>query len=192
MGLLTTKIPKAKAKRVISHAIILAASIVITIILLDNKVIHHFLEYVSGVNFFLAALLSGALFTSIFTTPIAIASLIILGQEHSPLAVSLIAACGSVIGDAILLKFIRQDVLSDVEVFTKPFTSKKLRHTFKSKLLFFPLTLMAAIILASPLPDELAIALFGAIKFKTKYFYVLSFIFNFLGILIITKAGSLF
>lgn len=163
-----------------------------TVVLIENQTIHHLLEYVSGFGLIFSAFLSGMLFTSIFTTPIAIASFIILGQEHSPLLVSLIAATGSLLGDALLLKVIRQDVLADIEVFTKPFQTPKLKQIFNSKILFFPLTLMAAIILASPLPDELAIALFGAIKFKTRYFYALSFIFNLVGILIMTGAASIF
>lgn len=192
MDKLQTKVPTKKAQRIIIHAVVLSFSIATTIFLVENQYAHRGLEYINGFGLFFAALIAGALFTSIFTTPIAIASLLILGQGHNPFLVSLIAACGSVLGDAFLLKIIKQDILSDIEVFTKPFASKKAGQIFQSKIMFFPLTILAAIILASPLPDELAIALFGVIKLKTQYFYILSFVFNFLGILAITAFGGLF
>jgi len=40
-------------------------------------------------------------------------------------------------------------------------------------------------ILASPLPDELGIAVLGFSKMRAKYFVLLSFVFNFLGIVLI-------
>ena len=47
-------------------------------------------------------------------------------------------------------------------------------------------------IIASPLPDELGIALLGFSKLKTSLFVPLSFTFNFLGICLIGIAASLF
>ena len=41
------------------------------------------------------------------------------------------------------------------------------------------------LILASPLPDELGVAVLGFSKMRLKYFALLSFVFNFLGIAVI-------
>ena len=49
---------------------------------------------------------------------------------------------------------------------------------------------IAAIIIASPLPDEIGAAIFGALKVKTKYFLVISYTLNFLGILTVAWLGS--
>lgn len=185
-----TKVPIKKAHQVIAHALVLAISIGVTIVLVENQYAHRGLEFITGFGLVFAVFISGMLFTSIFTTPVAIASFLILGAENNPLIVATIGAFGSVVGDAFLLKIIKQDILSDLEVFTKPFTTPKLKHIFQSKLMFFPITMLAAIILASPLPDELAIVMFGVVKLKTHYFYLLSFVFNFLGILAITAFGS--
>ena len=55
------------------------------------------------------------------------------------------------------------------------------------------LTLLAgALLIASPLPDELGIALLGFSKVSTRYFAILSFVFNFLGILGIGFTAHMF
>ena len=47
------------------------------------------------------------------------------------------------------------------------------------------LFLLGGLIIASPLPDELGISLFGFSKAKTSWFVPLSFTFNFIGIVLI-------
>jgi hypothetical protein len=44
---------------------------------------------------------------------------------------------------------------------------------------------LGALIIASPLPDELGLVFLGISKLKTRYFLPLSFVLNFFGILII-------
>ena len=44
---------------------------------------------------------------------------------------------------------------------------------------------VGGLIIASPLPDELGISLFGFSKIKMSWFIPLSFIFNFIGIVLI-------
>jgi len=49
--------------------------------------------------------------------------------------------------------------------------------------------ILAGLIIASPLPDEIGIALLGMIKYKTKYFLLYSFLLNFIGIFLISYLG---
>ncbi len=52
-------------------------------------------------------LLSGLLFTSFLTTPIAIVALLILGQHHSPIYIALLGGVGAVLGDILLIKILK-------------------------------------------------------------------------------------
>jgi uncharacterized membrane protein YdjX (TVP38/TMEM64 family) len=51
---------------------------------------------------------------------------------------------------------------------------------------------LGAIIIASPLPDEMGVGLMGISKLKTSQFILLSFVLNAIGIFIVVTAGSLF
>ena len=60
-----------------------------------------------------------------------------------------------------------------------------MKALFKFKFFRWLTWLIGGLIIASPLPDELGISLLGFSKAKTSLFIVLSFVFNFLGILFI-------
>jgi hypothetical protein len=190
MNPLLTPIPIVTAKRIIFKAFLIAVSITIAVILIENSTIHKLIEFTSGGELAISALFYGFLFTSVFTTPIAIGALFVLGQGHSPFLVSVIAAIGSVIGDTLLLKIIHDDLEKDIEVLTKPLINLSLRHILRSHLLHLPLVIFGALVIASPLPDEIGISILTFAKVKRRWFYVISFILNFFGILIITSLGN--
>ena len=56
---------------------------------------------------------------------------------------------------------------------------------FKRRFFRWITFLAGGLILASPLPDELGVAVLGFSKMRLKYFALLSFVFNFLGIAVI-------
>lgn len=182
-------VSKKAAVRIIFHATLLAGSLILAVFLIQNNYLHRLLEFSKGGGEFLAAFISGFFFASFFTAPIATASLLLLGQNHNPFLISLIAAAGSAFGDVLILKFIKDDIIKDLEVLTKPFAGMG-SYIFQSPIFHKPLAILAAIIIASPLPDELGITIMGLIKFKPGNFFLLSFALNFLGILAITTIGS--
>ena len=59
----------------------------------------------------------------------------------------------------------------------------KLTRFFKTKLFIFFTPLIAGLIIASPLPDELGVTMLGLSKIKDKTFLLISFIANGVGIL---------
>ncbi|OGG19220.1 hypothetical protein A2721_00075 [Candidatus Gottesmanbacteria bacterium RIFCSPHIGHO2_01_FULL_47_48] len=188
---LTSPIPPKKARRVIFHSLLFALSLIAAIILLESRWIHQLIEFSQGAGFLLAALVAGFFFSSIFTSAVATITLFVLGQNHHPLIVSAVAAVGTAFADGLILKFIRDDVIVDLELLTSPFTRNLPHHLLQSSLLHLPLTILAAVVIASPLPDELGITILGLIKFKPKNFFLLTFFLNFLGILAITSLGNL-
>lgn len=186
------EIPGKTAKRIIIHFLVLSLSLITALVLIEAPLTRQLLENSQGIGFVAASFISGILFTSLITSPLASTSLFLLGEKHHPLLISTLAALGSALGDAILLKIVRDDLTSDLEVLTKPFIGSKTRHLLQSKILHFPLAILGAVIIASPLPDEIGISIFGLIKYKPANFYVLSFILNFLGILGLTTTAFIF
>ncbi len=179
-----------KSRQIIIHVLVFTVSISLTVFLLQSNIIHQFLESSREV-FLLSAFIGGLFFSSALTTAPAIAILYLLGQDYNPILVSIVAAAGSVMADILIFKLIRDNLISDLEILVDTKEKLQLHHFFYSKILHLPLIVLSALIIASPLPDELGISILATIKFKMRHFYVFSFLMNFLGILTITTLGSL-
>ncbi len=131
----------------------------------------------------LGSFVAGLFFTSAFTiapASVALAGLAMSGQV--PL-VAFWGALGALFGDLILF-FVIRDVFADdlMKVLKRVFH----RHIFSSFHLGFIKWLapfLGALIIASPLPDELGLALMGLSKTRLIVLVPISFIFNFIGIL---------
>jgi uncharacterized membrane protein YdjX (TVP38/TMEM64 family) len=124
-------------------------------------------------------------FTSVFTTAPAI---VVLGQLalHTPLwVVALFGGLGAVVGDYILFLLVREGVSRDVNELMRHAGLRRLRKLFHTKLFHRLLPLIGALILASPLPDELGLAMLGLSDINKDRFLLVSFVMNALGILVI-------
>lgn len=152
----------------------------------------------------------GILYSSTLTAAPATAILHVSSRVMDPFITSLIAACGSVTGDYMLFRFVKENLIEEAKklseelntkflyrleplsrlIFTRSFRIKlfKLSRSERWKSL---LPIASAIIIASPLPDELGVALLGAAKYEKKKFILFSYVSNFLGILFISYLGKI-
>jgi hypothetical protein len=133
----------------------------------------------------LGIFVAGMFFTSIFTTAPAI---VLLGQfaETTSLAILVpMGGLGAMVGDFVIFSFVRDRMVQDVKYLLSFSKGVRFFKIFNTKLFRFFVPSFGALIIASPLPDELGIAMLGLSKVKTKSFFTISFIFNCLGILVI-------
>lgn len=135
----------------------------------------------------IGSFIAGIFFTTAFTTAPAIVTLGEIAKDGSVLLTALLGALGAMLGDLVIFRFVR-DKLADHFVDTMKHEKwwKRVKHvTFHLKYFRWLTFLIGGLILASPFPDELGVSLLGLSKMKTKHFIPISFIFNFIGILII-------
>jgi len=85
----------------------------------------------------------------------------------------------------LILRFVERSLLRDLRYVIKRIRGDTLVSVFHLKLFSWIVPLAGAIILASPLPDEIGIAMMGFSHIKPSIFIPLSFFLNFLGILFI-------
>ncbi|HLD60922.1 MAG TPA: hypothetical protein VJA27_02200 [Patescibacteria group bacterium] len=173
----------------IKDLVILAISITAAVFLVKNQeIIDLFLHAFRGSEM-LASFVAGTFFTSIFTTAPAMVALGEIAQEGSVLTTAFFGALGAVIGDLILFRFVRDGVSEDIEYLLRKIKKEKISlfrgKFFHLKIFRYLWPLIGALIIASPLPDELGLMILGLSKTKTNIFIPLSFSFNFLGILAI-------
>lgn len=142
---------------------------------------------------YLGIFIAGIMFTFGFTTPFAIGAFIVLNPSNIYLA-AVVGGLGALLGDLTIFKIIRISFQREFNLLKneKPFkrVSDLIHNHIKLKFYNYFLFIFAGIIIASPLPDELGVAMLaGLTKIHPRIFALLSFLFNSLGILVMLLIG---
>ncbi len=169
----------------------------LAVYMLTAPEIVNFIENTGGMGY-LGALIAGFFFSSLFTTPIATAVLIILGKTLDPLVIAAIGAFGAATADMIIYSAAKKSIenlsveINELKLFMERHNpvhvnaKNKLFHEIK----MHTAPVLAGFIIASPLPDELAVGLLGAAHYNKKKTVVLSYIANFIGIMALAYMGK--
>ena len=134
---------------------------------------------------FIGSFIAGILFVSVFTAAPATIALGEIAQSNSVITVALIGGLGALIGDLLVFRFVKDKLSEDLLNLIKTSKSERLTPMTKIKGLRWVVPLIGALIIASPLPDEIGVAMLGLSKIKNSLFIPLSFILNSAGILVI-------
>ncbi len=135
---------------------------------------------------------SGMLYTYGFTTPFATALLLVFDGSVNIFLAAAIAGLGAVVSDLIIFKFIRKEFsdeiisLSHEKIIER--IEKHIPPLFREPIVF----LIAGIIAAAPIPDEIAVSLLATYRnVTTEAFILFSYIAKTIGIYLILYAGTL-
>jgi len=135
---------------------------------------------------YIGGFISGMLFTYGITTPLAMAAFFILSKILDIWLLTFLGAIGGVITEYTIYRFARNEVGKTIKIYK----NKKIKFPeIKSKLIHKLSPLIAGIIIASPIPDELVAILFATEKYEIKKFLILTFIFKFIGIFVLVDLG---
>jgi uncharacterized membrane protein YdjX (TVP38/TMEM64 family) len=140
-------------------------------------------KFISSIGYF-GTFFAGMLYTYGFTSPPATAIILLLAEEQNVILASLIGGFGALLNDIIIFKTINYSFKEEINFLLK---GKKYLN-FLPKYVF---TILGALIIASPLPDELGISLMVFDKnLLMKNFLLISYILNTIGIFIILLIGK--
>lgn len=188
------------------NLILLFISVVVAYFILRYKPIT---SLIHGLSYFgyLASFVLGMLFTYALTAIPASVALYNLGESFNPFLIAFIGAFGSVISDYLIFRFVRDRLMTEIKllrkeidnlthpisslVFTEELKIIIWRKISRSKTWKLLVPVIAGFIIASPLPDELGVAIFGAAKYDPKKFLLFSYCMNFIGILAISYLGRI-
>ncbi|MDO8617415.1 MAG: hypothetical protein Q7N87_00765 [Candidatus Uhrbacteria bacterium] len=164
---------------------IIVLSVIVAIVLIKTGAIEEMLKQTQDL-WFLDSFIAGMFFTSVFTT---VPAMVALGEtaqlSQSVLLVAIFGGLGALCGDLIIFRFMRDRFGEDILRLIRNSGNGKLRSVIRLKSFRWLTFFLGALIIASPLPDELGLTMMGFSKTKTSLFIPVSFIFNFLGILVI-------
>lgn len=170
--------------------IIIAIGIAIAIVLAKIGVIDALITLVSDYKI-LAAFVAGIFFTSTFTIAPASIAIIRLANHMPTPTLAFWGALGAVCGDLILFFFIRDRFAVDLMAVVRPSKVKHFLHSFHLGFLKWLAPIFGALIIASPLPDELGLSLLGMSKVRTAVLVPVSFVMNYLGVYLIVGFAHL-
>ncbi|MCX6782912.1 MAG: hypothetical protein NTZ20_02875 [Candidatus Levybacteria bacterium] len=167
----------------------LLLSLVVAFFVLRNETIHNFLLHLGSFGY-IGAFLAGILFVSTFTVATGAIILLVLAETLSPIEIGIIAGFGAVVGDFIIFRFVKDDLAREIkDIYDKIDTNRHLKNVFQTKYFSWTLPVFGAVIIASPLPDEIGVSLMGISKLKTYQFLLISFILNAIGIFLVVSAS---
>jgi membrane protein DedA with SNARE-associated domain len=167
----------------------LALGVIFAITLTQIPEFNQFINYLGGFGYF-SAFFAGLLFVSTFT--VATGGLILpsLTPTLSPLFLIIFAAIGAVFGDLLLFLLVKKNVSENVAPVYEKFAArhhlKKILHT---KYFAWTLPVIGALIIASPLPDELGISLLGLSEMKFAQFMLVSLLSHTIGMSLVVTGS---
>jgi hypothetical protein len=163
------------------NTLLLFASIGVFFLFLNTPFVRSIIAGIGDLGY-LGAFLTGIFFVSTFTVAPSMVVLYHLATLLNPWEVALLAGLGAVIGDYLIFRFFKDAVFAEIEphfmFFRKPFFDRIISTPYFAWLVPF----VGAIIIASPLPDELGLGMMGLSKIKNWQVILLSFALNSAGI----------
>ena len=174
--------------RLLQDALAIVASIWAAWAIVHFNLVHAALGQ-AGESIVWASLVAGLFFTSLITTAPAIAVLGELSTQANLFLVAMVGALGAVAGDYLIFAFVRDRVSQDASYLLRGPRFRRMFHIFSQPHFRRVLPIVGAIIIASPLPDELGLALLGLARIDRRYFFAISYSMNFLGIVLIGLAA---
>lgn len=130
---------------------------------------------------YIGALVGGFFYSYGVTSPFSVVLFIALAKSVNTTVAAVLGGFSAMVSDYIIFKGVEDAMKKPIKI-----NHHKIRiPRVKSKLFFLLSIPLAAFIIGSPLPDELAAALLGWEEIDDKAFVLMSFAFNSLGLLVI-------
>ncbi|PIR03075.1 MAG: hypothetical protein COV60_02250 [Candidatus Magasanikbacteria bacterium CG11_big_fil_rev_8_21_14_0_20_43_7] len=160
-------------------------SIGIAIILFMTGTFHILVGHLDGFGY-VGALIAGFFFSFTFTAASAGLFFVEIGDTLNPFLLAILAGVGAMCADMIMFKFMKVGILAEIKTLLKAIISiptlSHMERLTKKKVWLWGIPFFASLLIASPLPNEIGIALFGVINFRPKYLSAISYLLNTIGI----------
>lgn len=168
---------------VIRDAIIIGVSVALALAAAKSGVMANLLP-TAGIPAWLASLVAGILYSSVFTVAPATVALVQLASVAPVGEIVVLGGLGAMLGDTIVFHFFQGALATWIARYRRP---QFQRWRWRKRWWWI---VVGALIIASPLPDEIGIALMGLTPLQQRWFFPLAFGLNSAGIFIIVLVGK--
>lgn len=183
------RVPSRKKWKYKNLSILLC--VLITLFVLDSMGVTEPLITWIGQWGYASAFATGIFFVSVFTVVPASVVLVGLAENLDPMMIACFGGAGAMLGDLIIFRFLKDGVYEEIKHLVGKAAVTRTAAVFQSRSFAFITPLVGALIIASPLPDEIGIGLMGLSNITPLQFIAISFVLNSVGILAITAVVQL-
>ena len=145
------------------------------------KPFHEFL-FLAG---YFAAFVAGLIFVFTFSAPIAAVFLLILAEKFPLFQLLVVASFGAIISDFTIFRFFKDGLAEEIEPFYENLGKNHIKHVLRTKKFRRIMPIIGALIILTPLPNDVGINLMGIHKLKNNQFIFVSALVNLVGIIFI-------
>ena len=170
---------------------LLAASLVARFYFADTPFVKNVIMQLGDLGY-VGAFITGFFFVSTFTVAPAAIVLYHLADILHPVEIALLAGMGGVVGDFLIFRFLKDSVLEELKPLFLKWEGNHLKALFRTPFFAWFSPFVGAVIIASPLPDEIGISILGISKLKNWQFILLSLVLNSAGIFVIVTLARAF
>lgn len=156
----------------------------------DTPLAHDFIKQIKSYGY-IGAFIAGVFFVFTFTVVPASVVLFHLAQDLNSIFIALSAGAGGVIGDLLIFQFLKDGVFDELRPFFAKFKGSYFLTLFRTRYFAWTVPVVGAIIIASPFPDEIGIALMGLSNINWWQFALLTFVLNSVGIFVVVTLASM-
>ncbi len=171
------------------NIILLVLSLLLLFYFAESTIVENTIKKIGDLGY-VGMFITGIFFVSTFTVAPAGLVLFKFAEIYHPGVVALVAGTGSILGDIIIFRFVKDAVFSELKPLYDDYAKKHFKILFHTKYFGWLAPVFGAIIIASPFPDELGITLIGISKLKTSQFLLLVGALDYIGIFIIALIAS--
>ncbi|MDA1169365.1 MAG: hypothetical protein O3A36_03435 [bacterium] len=133
----------------------------------------------------IGALFAGMLFVSSFTAIIGTFFIAALAEAMPLWQLVLIGGLGASLIDVLLFHLVRHTVFEEMKPLMYKWRRRHFMRVLHSKYISWTVPLLGALIIISPLPDEIGVSMLGISNLNTRKFAVLSFALNCFGVFLV-------
>jgi hypothetical protein len=134
---------------------------------------------------------AGFLYISTSTAALGILIFSDLSKTLSPIQIGIVGGIGASIADFALFSFVRGGLISEITTIYYKFGGKHITKIMYHKYFRWSLPIIGAIIIASPLPDEIGVGLMGFTKIKNYQFVLMCLALDITGVFLLSLTFSL-
>lgn len=170
---------------------ILILGIIFAVVLSKNDSFRNFLLNLGQFGYF-GAFVAGIFFASTFTVASSLVILATLAETLPIWVVAVLGGIGCMVGDFFIFYFVKNELLNEIRSIYEFAGGGHFKKILHSRFFSWTLPVIGAIIIASPLPDELGVTLLGLSRLKTYKFLIISFLLNTAGIFLFLSGILIF
>ncbi len=149
------------------------------------------LGHLGNLSYFVV-FIAGMMFASTFTVATGALILLTLAKTIAPVWLIIFGGLGAVTTDVLVFLFVKEDIVDEITPIYDKITGSHFKKILHTRYFAWTLPVLGALIIISPLPDELGVSLMGISTLTTARFTLISLLSHIVGMSALVSVSKIF